>query len=133
MDTNGVSAVQAVGCPKRAIVEVLANKWVLLVLSTLSQNTAPMRFNQLGRSIDGITQKMLTQTLRNLERDGLIRRDVYPTRPLRVEYDLTQLGTQIAELVDVISNWAFTHIDEIFAARMAFDTQESAPPLARHP
>ncbi|MCU1644082.1 MAG: transcriptional regulator [Nocardia sp.] len=135
MDTmvsgHDVPALPAVNCPKRAVVEVLANKWALLVLGTLNENTAPMRFNQLGRSIEGITQKMLTQTLRTLERDGLVRREVYPTRPLRVEYDLTPLGTQIAELVEVISQWAFTHINEIYAAREAFDIQERTPPIAR--
>jgi DNA-binding HxlR family transcriptional regulator len=134
MDTitsrRDVWAAPTVDCPTRTIIEVLANKWVLYVLGTLNENAAPMRFNQLGRSIGGITQKMLTQTLRTLERDGLVRRDVYPTVPPRVEYDLTPLGRQIAQLIDAIGDWAFAHVDQILAARDTFDTHEST---ARQP
>ena len=113
---------QTADCPTRTIVEVLANKWVLYVLGTLNENGTAMRFNQLRRGIAGITQKMLTQTLRTLERDGLVRRDVYPTVPPQVEYGLTGLGGQIAQLTDAIGDWAITHIDQILAARQTFDT-----------
>ena len=79
-------------CPLRTVLEVLANKWTLLVMVTLRRREAPIRFNELRRALDGITQKMLTQTLRTLERDGLVSRTVYPTVPPRVEYALTEPG-----------------------------------------
>jgi DNA-binding HxlR family transcriptional regulator len=69
---------------------------------------------------------MLTQTLRTLERDGLVKRDVYPTVPPRVEYDLTPLGTQIAQLTNAIGDWAVAHVDQIVTARTDFDTRETA-------
>lgn len=122
-----VWSAPAVDCPTRTVIEVLANKWVLYVLGTLHENAAPMRFNQLARSIAGITQKMLTQTLRTLERDGLVRRDVYPTVPVRVEYDLTPLGTQIARLTDAIGDWALAHVDQILTARTDFDSRMNTP------
>lgn len=76
-------------CAAREIFAVLADKWVLLVLSVLRDNKTPIRFNDLRRRLDGITQKMLTRTLRNLEREGLVHRAVYPTVPPKVEYSLT--------------------------------------------
>ena len=72
-------------CPLRTVLEGLANKWTLLVMVPLRRREAPIRFNELRRALDGITQKMLTQTLRTLERDGLVSRTVYPTVPPRVE------------------------------------------------
>jgi DNA-binding HxlR family transcriptional regulator len=117
-----------VECPSRTVLEVLANKWVLYVLGALQQHDAPMRFNQLGRALSGITQKMLTQTLRTLERDGLVARQVYPTVPPRVEYQLTSLGHEVGRLTVLIGEWALAHVDQIVTARTAFDRQATVPP-----
>src|SRR5690242_3587253 len=106
-------------CPSRQILDVLANKWTLLVMGALSGG--PMRFGALRRRLDGITQKMLTQTLRALERDGLVTRSVYPTVPPRVEYAATPLGVSVTALLDGIRVWSEEHIDEILDARDAYD------------
>jgi DNA-binding HxlR family transcriptional regulator len=94
-----------------------------LVLLALRQGT--LRFNQLRRQIEGISQKMLTQTLRGLERDGLIARTVYATVPVTVEYELTPLGRSLGEAVDVLRTWAYTHIEDMNAARDAYRSTEA--------
>ncbi|GAA1932876.1 winged helix-turn-helix transcriptional regulator [Kitasatospora viridis] len=112
-------------CPTRTVVDLLANKWTLYVLAALreaSAHGAPLRFNQLRRQLDGVTQKMLTQTLRALERDGLISRTVLPTSPLRVEYALTPLGHEAGTLTTAIAHWSVTHIHEILTHRESFTT-----------
>ncbi|MFF2515946.1 winged helix-turn-helix transcriptional regulator [Streptomyces sp. NPDC058086] len=114
-------------CPARTVIEVLANKWVLYVLGALQRNDAPMRFNELRRLLDGITQKMLTQTLRALERDGLVARTVYPTVPPRVEYTLTELGSDIARLTNAIAEWSYLHTEQILTARERFEAREASP------
>jgi DNA-binding HxlR family transcriptional regulator len=111
-------------CPSRTVLEVLANKWVLYVLAALRDR--PRRFNELRRILDGVTQKMLTQTLRALERDGLIRREVYPTAPLRVEYSLTELGVGAGRLTSAIGDWSKQHAREIAAARAEYDQHAEA-------
>ncbi|MEU7764793.1 helix-turn-helix domain-containing protein [Nocardia sp. NPDC049190] len=115
-------------CPAREVLTVLADKWVLLVLSVLRGNDGPIRFNELRRRLDGITQKMLTRTLRNLEREGLVRRAVYPTVPPRVEYSLTELGASISELSHAMGTWAVRHQDQILTARADFDARVSSDP-----
>ncbi|WP_369233994.1 winged helix-turn-helix transcriptional regulator [Streptomyces sp. R21] len=115
-------------CPSRTVIDVLANKWVLYVLGALRRHDRPMRFNELRRLLDGITQKMLTQTLRALERDGLVSRAVYPTVPPRVEYALTELGVEVGQLTSAIGEWSVAHATHILAARDAFDRREAAPP-----
>lgn len=120
--------VPSVECPSRTVLEVLANKWVLYVLGALQQHGGPMRFNQLGRGLPGITQKMLTQTLRTLERNGLVARRVYPTVPPRVEYDLTALGHEAGRLTVHIGVWALAHVDDIVTARVSFDQQAATAP-----
>ncbi|CAM3516641.1 helix-turn-helix domain-containing protein [Kibdelosporangium persicum] len=120
--------VPSVECPSRTVLEVLANKWVLYVLGALQQHGEPMRFNQLGRTLPGITQKMLTQTLRTLERDGLVARRVYPTVPPRVEYELTSLGHKAGRLTVLIGEWALAHVDQILTARTAFDHRAATTP-----
>lgn len=124
-------AVHGRDCPSRTVIEVLANKWALYVLGAIRRYERPMRFSELRRLLDGITQKMLTQTLRSLERDGLIRRDVYPTVPPRVEYGLTALGVDVGRLTNAVAEWAVDNVDQIFAARSAFDEKasEAARPL----
>jgi DNA-binding HxlR family transcriptional regulator len=110
------------------VLAVLADKWVMLVLGVLRDNEGPIRFNELRRRLDGITQKMLTRTLRNLEREGLVRRAVYPTVPPRVEYSLTALGASIGAISHAMGIWAAEHQDEIFAARAEFDARASTEP-----
>ncbi|MFB4300735.1 winged helix-turn-helix transcriptional regulator [Actinomadura sp. NTSP31] len=116
-------------CPSRTVVEVLANKWTGYVLAALRRNGGPMRFNELRRALDGITQKMLTRTLRALERDGLVSRTVYPTVPPRVEYALTGLGAEAGRLTAAIADWAAAHVPDIFAARESFDARPEPAPL----
>ena len=81
----------------------------------------PVRFSELRRLLDGVTQKMLTQTLKALERDGLVRRTVYPTVPPRVEYRLTDLGRGLGKLTNAIGDWSVAHVAEILAARATYD------------
>jgi DNA-binding HxlR family transcriptional regulator len=134
MDTNEARiladwvATNGRDCPSRTVVEVLANKWALYVLGALRRYDRPLRFNELRRLLDGITQKMLTQTLRALERDGLIQRAVYPTVPPRVEYGLTELGVEAGRLTSAISEWSVANVDQIFAARDAYDAQSDIAP-----
>ncbi|MEC3914265.1 winged helix-turn-helix transcriptional regulator [Nocardia sp. CDC160] len=115
-------------CPARDVLTVLADKWVPLVLGTLRNEGGPIRFNELRRRLDGITQKMLTRTLRNLERDGLVRRTVYPTVPPRVEYELTGLGADLGVITHAMGQWALRHADEIGAARIEFDERAARDP-----
>lgn len=115
-------------CPSRTVIAVLANKWALYVLGALRRHDRPMRFNELRRLLDGVSQKMLTQTLRALERDGLLSRTVYPTVPPRVEYALTELGVGAGRLTTAIAEWSVQHVAEIAAARRSFDERTAAPP-----
>jgi DNA-binding HxlR family transcriptional regulator len=107
------------------VLDIIANKWTVLIIGALSNGTR--RFQQLRREVDGVTQKMLTQTLRALERDGLVGRRIYATVPPRVEYSLTRLGHTITGLLWAVREWAETHVEEIEASRAAWD----APILAR--
>jgi DNA-binding HxlR family transcriptional regulator len=106
----------------RAISDVLArigDKWSVLVVSRLGEK--PLRFNELRRSIGGISQRMLTLTLRGLERDGLITRTMFPTIPPRVDYALTPLGRDLLEPVSALGAWAIRNQEKIARARVAFD------------
>jgi DNA-binding HxlR family transcriptional regulator len=105
-------------CPGHQLLATLSDKWVTLVLSALADG--PQRYNELSRTISGASQKMLTQTLRTLERDGLVARTVTPSVPVRVDYELTSLGTDLLPLTRAIKDWAETHIDEVNAARAAY-------------
>jgi DNA-binding HxlR family transcriptional regulator len=110
-------------CPSRTVVELLANKWTLYVLAALreaAEHGSALRFNELLRQLDGVTQKMLTQTLRSLERDGLVARTVYPVSPLRVEYALTPLGVEAGALTTAIAQWSVAHVHEILTNRAEF-------------
>jgi len=113
----------------RAISGVLArigDKWSVLIVSRLG--TRPMRFNELKREIGGISQRMLTLTLRGLERDGLITRTMFPTIPPRVDYALTPLGRSLLEPVMGLSDWALKNIARIETARAKFDGVASTRP-----
>ena len=106
-------------CPSRQLLDMLANKWVCLVLSALEPGT--MRHSELARTIAGVSQKMLTQTLRGLERDGLIARTVTASVPVRVDYALTPLGRDLERVVCQLKRWAETHIEKVHAARQSYD------------
>src|ERR1700749_4449328 len=106
----------------RAVGDVLArvgDKWSILVVSRLGEG--PLRFNELRRSIGGISQRMLTLTLRGLERDGLVTRTVFSTIPPRVDYELTDLGRGLLQPVQALGGWAMAHQSEIESARSRFD------------
>ena len=98
----------------------VADKWTLLLVEAL-EGAGPKRFSQLGRDVPGISQKMLTQTLRSMEREGLVERTVFPEVPPRVEYELTRLGHELAEAFCGVWTWAERNIEAIEAARAAFD------------
>jgi DNA-binding HxlR family transcriptional regulator len=99
----------------REILKRVGDKWSVFIVVTLGEG--PLRFNELRRSIEGISQRMLTLTLRGLERDGLVSRTVYPTVPPRVEYALTKVGRTLLEPVQALASWAEEHRFEITAAR----------------
>lgn len=102
-------------CPTRRVLAILADKWTSLVIVALEPGTK--RFQQLRREIEGVSQKMLTQTLRTLEEDGLVRRVAYPTVPPRVEYSLTPLGRTLIVPLAALHEWSEAHVEEIEAAR----------------
>jgi DNA-binding HxlR family transcriptional regulator len=109
-------------CPSRTVLDVIASKWTLYVLGLLHLSGRPLRFTELRRHIGGgVSQKSLTQTLRNLERDGLVTRTVYPTVPPRVDYALTELGKQAERLTTAIATWSVENAPLMLAARDAFD------------
>jgi DNA-binding HxlR family transcriptional regulator len=109
----------------------VGDKWSVLVVELLGDG--PRRFGDLRRSIEGISQRMLTLSLRALERDGLVKRTVFPTVPPSVEYSLTPLGRTLLEPVCALASWAATHREEIQSARERFDTDTRVPvaPAAR--
>ncbi|MFC6355705.1 winged helix-turn-helix transcriptional regulator [Luethyella okanaganae] len=106
-------------CGVRQILDRIADKWSLLVIALLEEKT--MRFGELGREIDGISKRMLTVTLRNLERDGLVHRQMYPEIPPRVEYRLTTLGGTLLGTIQSLVNWTEEHQVQIALARERFD------------
>ena len=105
--------------PTRATLQRVGDKWSVLVVVLLGNGA--IRFNELKRAIGGISQRMLTSTLRGLERDGLVKRTVYPTNPPQVDYALTKLGKTLLEPVTVLAVWAQGHRAEVQRARDAFD------------
>jgi len=110
-------------CHAREMLVRIADKWSMYAIHVLAQES-PLRFNELKRRIDGVSQRMLTVTLRGLERDGLVRRTMYPEVPPRVEYQLTPLGETLRGIVCNVVTWTQTHLHEVDAARAQFDKQE---------
>jgi DNA-binding HxlR family transcriptional regulator len=106
------------------ILNRIGDKWSVMVVGYLTRKT--MRFNELRHAIGGISQRMLTLTLRNLERDGLVTREVFPEIPPRVEYTLTDLGRTLTEPLDALWNWAAKHQYDVKAARESYDTGHPA-------
>ncbi|MFD0986000.1 winged helix-turn-helix transcriptional regulator [Methyloligella solikamskensis] len=107
-----------------AVLGRVGDKWSVLIISRLGDGTC--RFNELKRMIGGISQRMLTLTLRGLERDGLVTRTVFPTVPPRVEYELTALGQSLREPVDALAAWALEHQPEIAAANRLYDQRSQS-------
>lgn len=114
----------AADCPTRRALDRIGDKWSVLIVGLLAQRTH--RFAELRRSIEGISQKMLTQTLRSLERDGLLTRTIYPEVPPRVEYSLTPLGRTLVEPIQAVVAWAETHITQVEAAQRKYELSARA-------
>lgn len=112
-------------CPGHEVLAALSDKWVTLIVSALADG--PLRHAELARVVAGATQKMLTETLRKLERDGLLTRAVTHTVPPRVDYELTDLGHDILPLQRAIKAWAESHIGRIHEARDTYDAVSTAP------
>jgi DNA-binding HxlR family transcriptional regulator len=110
----------------REIIEQIADKWSVLVIDALGTR-GEMRFSRLREHIGGVSQKMLTKTLRRLERDGLVSRHVHPVIPPRVDYRLTPLGNSLLDKICGIWDWAESHMNEMEAARLQFDRREKRP------
>ena len=108
-------------CPTNQLLDRISDKWVSLVVSALA--SGPLRYSDLGRKIAGVSPKMLTQTLRSLERDGLLTRTVTPSVPVRVDYALTPLGQNLALLLTAVKDWAENHFDEVRDARERYDAE----------
>jgi DNA-binding HxlR family transcriptional regulator len=113
--------VLAAACPTRQLLDRIADKWTVLILFTLARG--PQRFGALKRHIGGISQKMLSQTLKSLERDGLIARTVEHTVPVAVTYSITPLGVSLTGSLAAVVDWAETRMAEVAIARNAFDAR----------
>ncbi|MEU6174607.1 helix-turn-helix domain-containing protein [Streptantibioticus parmotrematis] len=112
------------GCPSRDVLDQIGSKWAVLVLGELGRHGA-CRFTQLRQRLAGVSEKMLTQTLRTLERDGLVLRTVYPEVPIRVEYALTPLGETLRGPLKALTEWSVRHIEEVLAAREEYDERNA--------
>ncbi len=112
------------GCPVRDVLERVGDKWSVLLVAQLQPG--PQRFSALLRGTEGLSQRMLTRTLRLLERDGLVAREVRPTTPPQVTYSLTALGAGLADALTGLTRWAVDHRDDVAAARAAYDTGVTA-------
>ena len=113
---------EPVGCRAHEVLARVGDKWSVYVIHTLGV-AGTLRFNELRRQIEGVSQRMLTVTLRSLERDGLVSRAMYPEVPPRVEYALTPLGTTLLDIVGQLVEWSQGHLAEIDAARARYDEQ----------
>ena len=124
-------------CPSRQLLDRVSDKWVALVLAALGDDgprhggssskgkPRSLRYSELSHRLAGVSQKMLTQTLRSLERDGLLTRTVTPTVPVTVTYELTDLGRSLHELMRGLKRWAETHMDQVLASRAEYDARNT--------
>jgi DNA-binding HxlR family transcriptional regulator len=119
IEKGGVASVAHTCRPVTDILSRVGDKWSVMIVMLLGPG--PRRFNEIRRAINGISQRMLTLTLRGLERDGLVTRTVTPTIPPRVDYELTALGQSLRRPIDALGEWAFANRDEVDAARVRFD------------
>jgi DNA-binding HxlR family transcriptional regulator len=113
-------------CHAKEMLSRIGDKWSVYVIHVLG-DSGTLRFNELRGRVDGISQRMLTVTLRGMERDGLVRRTVYPEVPPRVEYALTPLGKTLRQLVRGLVEWSGAHLEEVDAARAAYDARNGRP------
>src|ERR1700736_6157487 len=116
-----IANAYSANCPTRQILDRVGDKWAVLILLLLRDE--PMRFNALRRAIEGISQKMLSQVLKSLERDGLIRRRLIATVPVTVEYSILPLGATLARAVDHLRDWAEGNLKEVLNAQRRYDAQ----------
>ena len=108
------------GCPSRQLLSTISDKWVALILAALG-SSGPMRYSELSRRLAGVSQKMLTQTLRSLERDGLLTRTVTPSVPVTVTYGLTELGDSLQQVMFHLKAWAEDNMADVLANRERYD------------
>ncbi|MEV4640781.1 helix-turn-helix domain-containing protein [Actinoplanes sp. NPDC049548] len=113
--------IYAKNCPSRQVLDRIGDAWSVLIVGSLKDGS--LRYTELAQRIPGVSPKMLTQTLRGLERDGLVTRTVHPVVPPRVDYALTTLGRSLLGLVDALKQWAETHIGDVAEAREAYDAR----------
>lgn len=106
-------------CPSRQVLDRVGDRWSVLVVGALTQG--PQRFSELAKTVDGVSQKMLTQTLRGLERDGLVARTIFAQIPPRVEYELTASGRSLSEPMLALEEWTKANMPRIVTAREAYD------------
>ena len=111
------------GCPSRRVLDLIGGRWTVLIVGALGDDTA--RFSDLKRRIGGISQKMLTQTLREMERDGLVERTVFPEVPVRVEYRLTDGGQSLRAPLSALFGWAVDHYGDVSTAQERFDFERA--------
>ena len=115
------SASEPSACRAREVLQRVGDKWSMYVIDLLGQGT--MRFSELNRAVDGITARMLTVTLRGLERDGIVTRTIHPVIPPRVDYALTPMGLTLLDAIGALVSWADTHLPEISAAQAVYDAR----------
>ncbi|MBG0814404.1 helix-turn-helix domain-containing protein [Planomonospora sp. ID82291] len=120
-ETRAAYDAYLAACPARQLLDTISDKWVSLLLTALADG--PRRYSDLSRIVAGVSQKMLTQTLRSMERDGLVSRTVTPAVPVRVDYELTGLGRDLQPLMRAIKSWAESHIEQVHEARAAYDAR----------
>lgn len=123
-DSGPQDEIVVQACPVREVLDRVAGKWSILIIVAAARG--PVRFTELERSIDGISRRMLTLTLRNLERDGLLTRTVYATVPPKVEYELTDIAQELHQSLLSLTGWAQRHRATISAARHAYDAERLA-------
>lgn len=114
----------AEGCPSRRLLDRIGDRWTVLVVGSLGDG--PRRFSAIRRTVEGVSQKMLTQTLRGLERDGLVTRTVYAEVPPRVEYELTEAGRSLQEPLKALERWSIEHFGQVSASWDSYDSGRAA-------
>jgi DNA-binding HxlR family transcriptional regulator len=119
---SGANSESEVDCSSRFLLDQIADKWSILILTALCQK--PLRFNELKRCLEGITQKALTQALRRLERNGILDRRVIPSSQIAVEYSITPLGRTLEGPFQALYSWTISHVDAVIEAQSTFDKRE---------
>jgi DNA-binding HxlR family transcriptional regulator len=123
-DSSLLDSPYRADCPTRRILDRIGDRWTVLVVGALWDGS--VRFSDVRRRVEGVSQKMLTQTLRGLERDGLVSRTVHPEVPVRVEYTLTEAGRTLREPLRALEEWSITHLSDVSASQEAYDRSASA-------